>query len=198
VETDDIIRTFNALLQVARLEVGVLDKSPETFDLAALVRDIAELYEPVAEEAGAILEVATPPTLDVSAHRQLIGQAVTNLLENGLKYGCDECCDKRELSIRLGVDEGEIVISVADRGPGIAAADRQRALERFVRLDASRTKPGTGLGLSLVTAVARGHGGRVLLLDNKPGLVAQFRLPASLLVACAKPADCHERLEEIA
>jgi signal transduction histidine kinase len=197
-ETDDIIRTFNALLQVARLEVGVLDKSPETFDLAALVRDIAELYEPVAEEAGATLEVSTPPTLCVSAHRQLIGQAITNLLENGLKYGCDDSCDRRELGIRLVVDEGEIAISVADRGPGIAVPDRQRALERFVRLDASRTKPGTGLGLSLVAAVARGHGGRVLLLDNEPGLVAQFRLPASLLVARTEPAECHQRFEEIA
>lgn len=181
VETDDIIRTFNALLQVARLEAGTLDKSPEVFDLAALVRDVAELYEPVAEEAGARLVVAAPASLRVSAHRQLVGQAITNLLENGLKYGCGSGHSPQLLDVRLVVEEGEIVLAIADRGPGIAAGDRERALQRFVRLDKSRTKPGTGLGLSLVAAVAHGHGGRVVLLDNAPGLIAQFRLPGSLL-----------------
>jgi signal transduction histidine kinase len=182
-ETDEIIRTFNALLQVAKLEAGAMEPIRNTFDLSTLIGDVIELYEPVAEEAGATLTSDVPQAITIAAHRQLIGQAITNLIENALKYGCPPEGSPSAGSVRvvLGADAEHITIAVSDRGPGIAKPDRQRATERFVRLDASRSRPGTGLGLSLVAAVARGHGGEVRLLDNDPGLTAQLVLPRHLM-----------------
>jgi len=188
-DTDDIIRTFNALLQVARLEAGVMDDTYEVFDLGALLLDVSELYEPVAEEAGVRLEVAVDNSIIIKANRQLIGQAVANLIENALKYGVPNSMPnlardgKHEIQVALLRKPDGAVISVSDHGCGIAPSERENALKRFIRLDASRTKSGTGLGLSLVAAVARGHGGTIELLDNEPGLVAEFHLPEARLHA---------------
>lgn len=185
-ETDTIIRTFNALLQVARLEAGAMDHLQEPFDLTALVRDAVELYEPVAEEAGAVLTMGEADPVVLRGNRQLLGQAITNLIENALKYGVpppgtSAVAAGAPITVSLRRADGAVIVEVADRGPGIAPEDRENALKRFVRLDQSRSKPGTGLGLSLVAAVARGHGGSVELLDNRPGLAAQLRLPNVLL-----------------
>jgi signal transduction histidine kinase len=175
-EADDIIKTFNALLLIARLEAGTFDASKERFDVGALVRDAAELYEPVAEEAGVTLSADIADGPEITANRQLVSQAVVNLIENALKYGVT---DGKPGAITVSVDHrGDgVEIAVADRGPGIAPADRERALKRFVRLEECRTLPGTGLGLSLVAAVARLHGGRVRMDDNAPGLRAVLVLP---------------------
>jgi signal transduction histidine kinase len=171
-DSDDVIKTFNALLLIARLEAGALEASAATFDLGALVRDVGELYEPVAEEAGLRLECSANGEVLVHANRQLVGQAVANMLDNAIKYGTPSAAKPGEADISVGLDAaaGEVRIGVGDHGPGIPPADRARVLKRFVRLEASRTRPGTGLGLSLVAAVARLHGGRIELDDNGPGL----------------------------
>ena len=175
-EADELIKTFNALLLIARLEAGAFDASKEQFDIGTLVRDAAELYEPVAEEAGVALTASIADGPSIVANRQLVSQAVINLIENALKYGRNGVADG---SIAVAVANGgvNVEISVADHGPGIAPADRERVLKRFVRLEESRTPPGTGLGLSLVAAVARLHNGHVLLEDNGPGLRAILVLP---------------------
>jgi len=178
-DADDLIKTFNALLSIARLEAGAMPEAQQRIDLGAAVRDIAELYEPAAEEMGAALSVSTEPDIVVQAHRELIGQAVANLVDNAIKYSTTSPSSAHAASIEIVVrragDAAELI--VADHGPGIPEADRERALRRFVRLEASRTRPGTGLGLSLVAAVARLHGGSVSLSDNAPGLRVCLNLP---------------------
>jgi len=141
---------------------------------AELVEEIAELYEPVAEEAGLDFTVA----IDASApamplHRELLSQAITNLIDNALKHAASGGV----LTLRLVCHAQEIAIQVEDRGTGIAEADRAQALKRFGRLDAARTTPGAGLGMALIEAVARLHNGRFELADNVPGLVARIVLP---------------------
>lgn len=178
-DADELIKTFNALLLIARLEAGAIDATAETFDLAELARDVAELYEPVAEDAGLRLAFEGQSKAMVRANRQLIGQAIANVIDNAIKYGRPSApaAGKPDLEVAVRVADGEVRLMIADRGPGIPATDRERVLKRFVRLEASRTRPGTGLGLSLVAAVARLNGGRVLLEDNAPGLRIILGLP---------------------
>jgi signal transduction histidine kinase len=181
-KADDLIKTFNALLLVARLEAGVLEENAEVFDPGRLVRDVAELYEPVAEERQQKLVLDVEEGVTMRANRQLVGQAVANLIDNAIKYSSKAAPDAtgaaKTIAICLrGVEDG-IEIAVADNGPGIAPEDRERVLKRFVRLEKSRTEPGTGLGLSLVQAVARLHGGKVRLENNAPGLRVVLTLPS--------------------
>ncbi len=182
-EADELIRTFNALLRVARLEAGTLGGNLETFDVAALMRDLGEFYEPLVEEAAARIVVAAEAPLQLHADRTLISQALTNLVENALKYGLNETPPEARRVIELGVrqDDQGAVLWVADRGSGIDPADRERVLKRFVRLDRARTQPGTGLGLSLAAAVVRQHGGHIELVDNRPGLKVVLHLPMERL-----------------
>ena len=177
-EADELIKTFNAMLLVARLEAGALDGASLSFDIGELVRDVAEFYEPVADEQGMQLSVEVEEGPHVVANRHLVSQAVANLIDNAIKYGRPEGASG-DVGIRVSLKTlaDTIEITVEDRGPGISADDRERALKRFVRLEASRTKPGTGLGLSLVAAVARLHHGTVRLEDNAPGLRAILVLP---------------------
>lgn len=186
-EADDIIRTFNALLLIARLEAGAVDESKEEFDLTALLRDLVELYEPHAEESHRKLTLEAKDAILVRANRQLIGQAVANLLDNAIKYGGPVASAANgtaagTIEVTLRRTDAGVEVAVADHGPGIPLLDRERALRRFVRLEASRTRPGTGLGLSLVAAVARLHEGQVRLEDNHPGLrvVLSWPVPAVL------------------
>jgi signal transduction histidine kinase len=179
-KADDLIKTFNALLLIARLEAGVVEESAEVFDLGRLVHDVAELYEPVAEEAGLGLTIETANGLEVRANRQLVGQTVANLVDNAIKYSAksvSSAAEGSDVTVRVAAHERTAEISVGDRGPGIPPEDRERALRRFVRLEKSRTQPGTGLGLSLVAAVARLHHGTVRLEDNAPGLRVVVTLP---------------------
>lgn len=185
-EADELIKTFNALLLIARLEAGSAAEGFEPLDLAALVADVAELYEPVTEEAGFKLHCSTAGPLPIQANRQLVGQALANLIDNALKYAANGA-DAREITITTGRRADMATLVVADRGPGIAPEHRERALKRFVRLEESRSLPGTGLGLSLVAAVARLHAGTVALEDNAPGLRVVVELPlASSPPAVAK------------
>ena len=181
-EADDLIKTFNALLLIARLEAGAIEETVEPMDLAEVVADVAELYAPAAEDAGFRLEHAAPLPIPIRGNRQLVGQALANLIDNALKYSAkrphaDAAGPGPAISITAVTQDGKAVVTVADRGPGVAVADRERVLKRFVRLEVSRSRPGTGLGLSLVTAVAQMHGGALCLEDNEPGLRAVLTLP---------------------
>ena len=183
IEADELIRTFNALLRVARLEAGTLGDNLETFDIMALISDLAEFYEPVAEEAKAALSVVPGTPLGLNADRQLISQALTNLLENALKYGLDDKMATEQRHIEIGAcrTASGAELWVSDHGNGIRKTDRDRVLKRFVRLDEARSKPGTGLGLSLVAAVVHQHGGTIKLADNRPGLKVILELPTERL-----------------
>lgn len=183
-ESDGLIRTFNALLMIARAESGQARDGWAAFDVAQVAQDIHELYEPLAEDNGLKLEIRAAAA-NVHGNRELISQALANLVENAIKYGrpvppADGPAAAAAASVLIEArrDGDDVALSVSDRGPGIPEAERARALERFVRLDASRSQPGSGLGLSLASAVATLHGGVLRLEDNRPGLRAVLVLPA--------------------
>ena len=179
-EADEIIRTFDALLSIARLEAGAASPARSAFDLGAVVGGICDLYEPVAEEKGIALRCETSGSALITGERQLIAQAVANLIDNAIKYGGEmrreDASAKPDIAVSVALNGETAQIIVADHGPGIPTADRERALKRFVRLEQSRSRPGSGLGLSLAAAVARLHGGSVALLDNAPGVKAVLTL----------------------
>lgn len=164
-DADGLIETFNALLRIAKLEAGAPQSDWEPLDLAALAHEITELYEPLAEEKSIRITFSGEPTI-VSGNRQLLAQAIANLTDNAIKY----TQSGGKITIATTATPRPVV-QVADNGPGIPATDRQRALERFVRLIPERSGPGNGLGLSLVQAVARLHEAVLELGDNNPGLV---------------------------
>lgn len=191
-EADALIKTFNAMLLVARVDSGALEGTLQIFDAGELVRDAVEFYEPVAEESGMTLRVHVAGEAPIRANRHLVNQAVANLIDNAIKYGrASDGPGAVDPALAMTIDvtvaerAGNIEISIADHGPGIGAEDRVRALKRFVRLEASRTKPGTGLGLSLVAAVARLHAGAIRLEDNQPGLRAILAIPRARMEARA-------------
>ncbi len=188
-ECDRLIATFNALLMIARAEAGHAGVSFASVEVSAVAHDVVELYEPVAEEAGVALQLDTPQAVTVRGNRELIGQAIANLLDNALKYGAAADTSQSEAaSVTVSVHETEegAEVTVADNGPGIPTEARDRVLERFTRLEDSRSRPGAGLGLSLVGAVAALHGGTLRLEDNAPGLRVVLALPAKHI---AKDAD---------
>ncbi len=176
-ESDRLLQTFNALLSIARAESGQSREMLQAIDVSDIIEDVAELYEPIAEEAGGTVNVTVTPGLDVLADRQLLSQALSNLVDNALKYGVTGENPKPHIEIAGTQDEDSVVVLVSDRGNGIPAEDRARVLDRFVRLDSSRSKPGNGLGLSLVAGVMKLHGGALMLEDNEPGLRAKLVLP---------------------
>ncbi|MDQ8728583.1 ATP-binding protein [Bradyrhizobium sp. LHD-71] len=181
-ESDALIRTFNALLMIARAESGQARGDMSDFDAADVAHGIHELYEPLAEDDGLTLSVEAI-SAPLHGNRELISQALANLVENAIKYGkppADRAASEAQgtdIVIRSELEGDTVLLGVADHGPGIPAEDRARAVERFVRLEASRTLPGSGLGLSLASAVATLHGGGLRLSDNHPGLRATLVLP---------------------
>ena len=172
-ESDGLIRIFNALLMIARAEAGSGREGMADFDVSQVVKDVGELYEPAAEEAGARLAVLAEPGLILHGSRELLGQAIANLVDNALKYAPGAA----RLDLRACRAGGGIEIAVADQGPGIPQEERARVLQRFVRLEGSRSQAGSGLGLSLASAIARLHQGALRLEDNAPGLRAVLALP---------------------
>lgn len=180
-ESDALITTFNALLMIARAESGQAREGMKEFDAAEIARDVGELYEPVAEENGIALKVeaATPAT--VKGNRELVSQALANLVDNAIKYAQPEQPAAEgtpaEILVSAANAGDRVLLTVADHGLGISESERARAVERFVRLEQSRSKPGSGLGLSLAAAVARLHGGELTLEDNHPGLKTVIALP---------------------
>lgn len=172
-DADALITTFNALLLIAETESGAVRENMETVDLITVARDAVELYDPVAETHSMRLAVTAEPGAFVRGNKSLIAQALANLIDNAIKYSPDG--GAIQVRVRPGAAGAEL--SVADSGPGIPEEDRERVLQRFVRLDSSRNAPGTGLGLSLVAAVARMHNATLELGDAKPGLRITLRFP---------------------
>jgi signal transduction histidine kinase len=174
-ELETILRTFEALINIARAEAGVNRLALSSLDLSALVSDVIEVYQPIAENAGLCMSSEIAPDIAIVGHRQLLGQAIANLLDNAIKFS------PAGGRIQISVEGGSAPrLTVRDAGPGIPAPERDRVLQRFVRLDHSRGTPGSGLGLSLVAAVAKLHGARLELLDNEPGLVVTLEFPGTL------------------
>ncbi|WP_297970099.1 HAMP domain-containing sensor histidine kinase, partial [uncultured Amaricoccus sp.] len=174
-EAESVLATATALLDISRIEAGIGAEQFTQVDLGRLAADVADLYEAAAEERGVALARDVAPGLGVRGHDQLLALALSNLVENALKYAPTGS----SISIAARLDQGRPALVVGDRGPGIPEADRARALGRFVRLDPSRGSPGAGLGLALVAAVARMHGAEIRLADNAPGLRATLRFPAA-------------------
>jgi signal transduction histidine kinase len=180
-ESDALICTFNALLLIARAESGQARDDMSEFDAAEIARGIGELYEPLADEKGLFLKVDAPAAAPVRGNRELVSQALANLVDNAIKYaapnGAPVNGTQSEIVVKAMGEGDRILLTVSDPGPGIPAADRSRVVDRFVRLEQSRSLPGSGLGLSLAQAVAHLHGGELRLEDNHPGLRSVIALP---------------------
>ena len=164
-DAEGVLRTFNAVLAIARLQAAGQTPDPATFDPGELAAGVAELYEPLCEEKGLDFKAELTPQLTARGNREFIAQALANLLDNAVKYTPPGGAIMLRVRRR---SSGEIEFSVTDTGLGVPEADRARITQRFVRLENSRSQPGAGLGLSLVSAVAEAHGGR-LEIDEGPG-----------------------------
>lgn len=174
-EAERLMATFQALLTIARVEAGGRRHTLSDVDVGQALNDVIELYEPVAEDQSVTLAFAGPTTpVKATINRELVGLAVANLIDNALKYGAVK---DGHITLSLTKDTTHAIISVTDDGPGIPEDDRERVLDRFVRLDKSRTADGSGLGLALVDAVASFHDGRLELADAEPGLKVSLFLP---------------------
>jgi len=172
-EIDQLLKTFAALLAIAEAEAGAAQRSFAPVELADLVRDVAELYEPLAEARGLSLRLSIAGPARIRGDRDVLFQAVSNLLDNAVKYAPEGSA----VGLDLSPDAGEARIAVADQGAGIPPELREKVLERFFRAESSRSTDGSGLGLSLVAAAAKLHGGHIALEDNAPGLRAVLSLP---------------------
>ncbi len=176
-ESDQLIKTFNAILMISRLEAGYSAEHLVGVDLKAAVHDVVELYEPVAEEAGVALEVSADEPLAVDGNRELIGQALSNIIDNAIKYSGDSTTTP---TVRIILEHagGRVRLAVSDNGQGIPDdVDRERVTERFVRLEKSRSQPGSGLGLALAKAIMKFHNGGLDLKPADPGLSVVMDFP---------------------
>lgn len=173
-DIDTISGTFDAILRLARLQSGTVERADAPVDLCQLAATVCEVLQASVEEAGHSLALDLPPhPIAVRGDEDLLAQALTNLIVNAM----DHCPPPASLRVAVGMRQDRPVLSVSDNGPGIPAADRQRVLERFVRLDASRSVQGTGLGLSLVAAIATLHQATLVLEDAGPGLKVSLVFP---------------------
>jgi len=171
---DALIRILTAVLEISRSEALTGRNQFAWFDVGELAAELAEMYDPLADERGASLNYDRPSRpVPLFGHRQLLAQAVSNLVENAIRYASDG----REIDVRVRPGEKQIRIEVADRGPGIPLDRREEALKRFGRLDSSRSDEGAGLGLALAGSIAHLHDGELLLDDNRPGLLTTLELP---------------------
>ncbi|WP_029624145.1 sensor histidine kinase [Sphingomonas sp. PAMC 26617] len=175
-ESDDLLDLFAAILRISEVEGGELIKSFAPVDLVALVQDVCESCEPAIVDGGRTLRCTIEGSVLIAADRELLAQAIINLLENAQIH----TPTGTKITIEMVHDEASASIIVSDNGTGVAVADHDRILRRFVRLDASRTTPGNGLGLNLVSAIVMLHGGGVTLSDNAPGLRVTINLPRLL------------------
>jgi signal transduction histidine kinase len=172
-EADTLLATFRSLLRISQIEAGSRRSEFDEIRLNELITDVVELYEPLAAEKGLQLTAATATPARVSGDRDLLFQAISNLVDNAIKYTPAD----GTVAVRLDAESSDARIVVADSGTGIPTDERQRVFERFYRLESHRSSPGSGLGLSLVAAVMNLHGGSVTMEDNRPGLRVQLDLP---------------------
>ena len=172
IDIDRLLRLISATLEISRAEAGMGRQQFSQFNLVELLRDICEIYQPVAEEIGMSIELGTEGEIAYCGNRQMIGRAVANLADNALKYAANG-----ERIVLAASDQGDRVeVLVTDRGPGIPSDLREDAIGKYRRLEEARTTEGSGLGLALVRAVARLHGGHIILEDNEPGLRVRLDL----------------------
>jgi signal transduction histidine kinase len=173
-QADALMRILSAVLEISRSEALTGRKQFSWFDLGELANELCEMYEPLVDEAGAKLEYDSPARpVPLYGHRQLLAQAISNLVENAVRYGAEG----GEIRMDVKTDGRQTRVEVADRGPGIPAELRGEARRRFGRLDSSRSKEGAGLGLAVAEAIAHLHDGNLLLEDNSPGLLTVIELP---------------------
>jgi signal transduction histidine kinase len=170
---DEVLALFSAIMRIAEVESGQIRRNFEPVDLSALAVELAESYAPALADGGRSLTWTIAPGLGVDGDRELLAQAVVNLLENGQRHTPQGTA----ISMALTAAGDTIHLSVADSGPGVAEEDRNRIVQRFTRLDASRTTAGHGLGLNLVAAIVRLHNARLVFVDNRPGLVVTIEFP---------------------
>ena len=178
-ELDRVQRTLGMLLQIAQADGRGGEMALEELDLAALVREIVDLYQPEAGARGIALACNAPARAQVSGNRQLLAQALVNLLENALKY----VPAGGHVNVNVQPHDQAVMLDVGDDGPGVPVEDRQRILQPFIRLERDRQQDGSGLGLSLVAAVIRLHRATIELLDNQPGLLVRCQLPMAAATA---------------
>jgi signal transduction histidine kinase len=173
-QADSLMRILSAVLEISRSEALTGRKQFNWFDVGELAAELAEMYDPLAEEKAAKLELDRPPRpVPLFGHRQLLAQAISNLIENAIRYGASG----GEICVRVHPGERRIRVEVGDRGPGIPADRRAEARRRFGRLDSSRSDEGAGLGLALAESIAHLHEGKLMLEDNRPGLLTMLELP---------------------
>lgn len=172
-DLDGVVNVFQALLRIAEIEAGARRSAFADIDLVPVLDDLAEFFEALAEERDIVLDRNWPATLPLIGDRDMLQQAIANLLDNAIKFSPPS----HHVVISAHADGTHIEIAVADHGPGIPEADRPRATERFYRAETARSTPGSGLGLALVSAIAQLHGGVLKLEDNGPGLRAKLILP---------------------
>jgi len=180
-EMDAILETFSALLRIAQIESGARRNAFSPFDFRQMVSKVGEAYVPVAEDRGQTLDLVLNEDLWITGDRELLTQLMVNLIENPIRH----CPAATRITVELRRDGAEALLQVADNGPGIAEAEREKVFRRFYRLETSRTTPGSGLGLALVRAVAELHGATIQLSDNRPGLRVTVRFPAAVAGARA-------------
>jgi hypothetical protein len=171
-DLDGIVAVFQALLRIAEIEAGSRRSSFTRVDLAPLLAEVADLYSALAEDRGIVLMLETPEVVPAYGDKAMIQQAVANLVDNAVKFSPDGGTVRVSAAV-----SGMVLIEVGDQGPGIELDERERATDRFYRGESARSTPGSGLGLSLVLAVAQLHGGELRLEDNNPGLRVILALP---------------------
>lgn len=174
-EADGLLATFNALLRIARIEYSEQRKGFKNVDINSILYDIEELYDPLIEEKGQNLSVQLSDSIELWADRDMLFQAFANLIDNAIKY----TPEKGLISIRSHTKDGVWYLNITDNGPGIPETEHEKVVQRFYRLDQSRTTPGSGLGLALVFAVLKVHGMELKFDDNKPGLLVSVSTPVT-------------------
>jgi signal transduction histidine kinase len=172
-DLDEILTTFSSLLRISQIEARDRTAAFCNTDLSEIVREVVELFEPTAEEKAVRLQLSADEKVFVFGDRDLLFDAISNLVDNAIKHGGD----RREVRIAVSRCTDRPVLSISDRGPGIPTEERNHVLRRFYRLERSRNRPGNGLGLSLVAAVANLHNARIVMADNSPGLKIELRFP---------------------
>ena len=173
-DVDGVINTFNSLLAISRVDSGSVSLEKEKINVKNLIADIVDLWEPLAEERGIVLKNECETNIYLNGNKNLLSQAISNLIDNAIKYGSD----KNIINVGSSHNKDSVILWVSDRGPGILEKDKEKVLNRFTRLDSSRNTLGTGLGLSLVSSMIKFHKGSIELLDAKPkGLIVKLKIP---------------------
>ncbi len=172
-QADDVLALFDAILRISEVEEGSLKRVFSLINLSDLVAELGETLAPLAEDAGRSLQVTIGPDLRVQGDRELLAQAIINLVENALRHTPEGAA----IQLQAKANDVGAIVSVQDNGQGIPTAEGERVQERFVRLEAARATPGHGLGLSLVRAIAEAHGASLTLGNARPGLLAEIHFP---------------------